>query len=352
MAFGWLAFYALVVFGLGLDGQWSAGGRNGAGREPGLGLAMTLALAISYVHRHYTFLLVYGDRETFDSRRTAFIWTPAIVFVIAAFAMRLSQGWKIPVPFVEASVSPWMVVLVITGAWNMWHTLMQRHGIARVYAGRAGAGLSTPEHGKRDKRLLFASALFTAAFVLVMRGETFSGIGNARKLLAALSWLTEGVGAIAALGLTGAVLAWCAWDWGKHEFAAELRWRERVPRLSFLASTACLLGVFWVHGPVIGYLCFGTAHAIEYVFFLHHFGRRKFAGEGKTGFVATMLRKPAASAPLIAGGLLGVFWLLTDYRSDEVYLVYYTATSLLHFLFDGWIWKVRQPRVKRTLGLR
>jgi hypothetical protein len=135
--------------------------------------------------------------------------------------------------------------------------------------------------------------------------------------------------------------------------AARLTWRERVPRLSFLASTIALLIVFVVHGPIIGYLCFGTAHAIEYVFFLHHFGRRKFAQRpDDTGVVARMLRHPLRWAPVLVGSLLAAFLLLRDVQDTEAWLVYYTATSLLHFLYDGWIWKVRKPEVARPLGLQ
>ena len=41
--------------------------------------------------------------------------------------------------------------------------------------------------------------------------------------------------------------------------------RERVARLSFWASTFALMGTFVVWGPIVGYLAFGTAHAIEYI---------------------------------------------------------------------------------------
>jgi hypothetical protein len=128
--------------------------------------------------------------------------------------------------------------------------------------------------------------------------------------------------------------------------------RARVPRWSFLSSTLALMLVFVIHGPIVGYLCFGTAHAIEYVFFLHHFGRRKFGQTpGDRGIVARMLRRPVVWAPVLVGALLAVFWLLRDFRDTEAWLVYYTATSMLHFLYDGWIWKVRKPEVARPLGL-
>lgn len=47
--------------------------------------------------------------------------------------------------------------------------------------------------------------------------------------------------------------------------------------------------------------------------------------------------------------MLLLFWLVSPYRQEQLYLVYYTSTSLLHFLFDGWIWKVRKPEVRQPL---
>jgi hypothetical protein len=140
--------------------------------------------------------------------------------------------------------------------------------------------------------------------------------------------------------------------WLRHELRADLALRARVPRWLFLASTLGLFAVFVVHGPIVGYLCFGVAHALEYVAFVHHFGQQKFArGPDIRSPAAALLRRPLHTAPLLIGGLLLAFVLLYDQRRADVYLVYYMGTSVLHFLFDGWIWKVRRPEVRAPLGV-
>lgn len=351
IAWAWVPFYVFVVFVLGLDGSWSGGGRDGHGTEPGLGLAMLLALGVSYVHRHYTFLLVYGDAETFRQRVRAYTLLPAVLFVVLALTLRW-QG-DLSVVIAGSRVQPWMGVLIITGAWNMWHTIMQRHGIGRIYAGKAGAGLQTQAHGRRDLHLLWSLVALTAVVTTMFRPSTFAGIGNARRVLRAVDpWLHGALGWSVLLAIVG-VVAFVGARWLRHERAATLTLRDRVPRLGFLLSTVALLGVFVVHGPVIGYLCFGVAHAIEYVFFFHVFGRLKFAKRevGERGVVGRMLARPWLWGPVFALVLTGVFFALVDHRKTEPYLVYYTATSLLHFLYDGWIWKVRKPEVARPLGL-
>lgn len=349
IAWAWVPFYLFVVFVLGLDGSWSIGGRDGNGTEAGLGLAMLLALGVSYIHRHYTFLLVYGDGQTFRERVRAFTLVPAALFIALALILRL-QGelrWEL----FGLKVRPWMLVLFVTGAWNMWHTLMQRYGITRIYAGKAGGGLQTRAHARRDRRLMWSAVALTAALTLMFRASTFAGIANGRRVLIAAEGVTHGVVGWTLLAIIVGGTVGIAGNWAVHERAATLVPRERIPRLNFMASTAALLLVFLVHGPIIGYLCFGVAHAVEYIFFFHVFGRRKFAGRGpeQQGLVAKLLARPLVSGPIIALVLTGLFLVLADHRKSEPYLVYYTATSLLHFLYDGWIWKVRKPEVARLL---
>lgn len=351
VAWAWVPFYAFVVFGLGLDGNWSPDGRDGNGTEPGLGLALLVALGISYVHRHYTFLLVYGDRETFRQRRRAYSLIPAVLFVGLALVLRFTNELRFEL--FGQSMRPWMLVLIVTGTWNVWHTVMQRHGLNRIYAGKAGRGLEDRAHGRRDLWLLWSAVALAAVLTLMFRGSTFGGIGNARKLWAAASPLIHGWVGWSALALISTLTLGIATRWLAIERAAELSLRERMPRLSFMSSTLALFAVFVAHGPVTGYLCFGVAHGVEYVFFFHVFGQRKFAARVPTerGLAARLLARPLVSGPCIAIALAGLFFALADRRDSEAYLVYYTATSLLHFLYDGWIWKVRKPEVGKPLGL-
>src|SRR5690606_2765694 len=98
-------------------------------------------------------------------------------------------------------------------------------------------------------------------------------------------------------------LAWVLVAWLRHELRAPARLAERLPRLAMMGSTLLLFAVFLVHGPVIGYLCFGTAHAIEYMAFVHHFGTRKYGRQGGArGAAATILRDARWAVPGLAGG--------------------------------------------------
>jgi hypothetical protein len=345
LAFCWLPFYVWAVFGLGLDGSWAAG------QSQGLAWATAVALAATYVHRHYTFVLVYGDRDTFRVRARDFVLAPLLVFAFIG-ACRGLYGASRGDSWAWLGSAAWWTVMISVGVWNVWHTLMQRYGILRIYAGKVGHGLQARDHGRRDLAVLWTSVILVSWVTLMFRASTFAGQGNARRALKiAGPWLT-GISAWALLAVL--VVAWMtAFSvWLRHELRADLELRARVPRWLFLASTLGLFVVFVVHGPIVGYLCFGVAHALEYIAFVHHFGQQKFArGPEIRSPAAALLRRPLYTAPLLIGGLLLAFVLLYDQRRADVYMVYYMGTSMLHFLYDGWIWKVRRPEVRAPLGV-
>lgn len=350
LALPWVPLYLWFVFGLRLgDGGGEvvlAGHRFDA-----LALATIVVLAITYVHRHYTFVLVYGDTQAFAANARAYLVAPIVIFLVL-FAARYGQD----VPFYEsgrARVTAWDVALVISGTWNVWHTVQQRYGILRVYAGKSGGGLEARSHARTDQRLVWSLVVAVALAVLVYRRHTFLGHESARRaLIAVLPILEAPWFTILAAALTVAVLVVIAM-WVRAEIAAPLALRQRLPRLTFLASTIALLTVFVVHGPIIGYLTFGSAHALEYLAFVHHFGERKFQARPEArGLAATLLRRPLFVAPLLAGGLAALYFALQPVSGTDLYLAYYIGSSMLHFLYDGWIWKVRKPEVAQPLGAR
>lgn len=351
LSFGWLPFYGWLVAGLGLGAEVFGGVRlAGAAADQATALAVLVALAITYVHRHYTFLVVYGDREVLAQRARAYWVAPALVVALLVFARATAN--LAPATVAGVRLSPWQVALLVTGAWNIWHTLQQRYGLLRIYAGKLGGGLERPEQARRDRALLWLTAATIAVALPVLRPGLLSGHVNAKRLGRALAPIAGAWWAWALLAGVVAALGFTLYRWLRHELRAPARAWERAPRLALMGSTLLLFALFLVHGPVIGYLCFGTAHAIEYIAFVHHYGARKYApATGRRGVAASLLRDARKALPALAGGLLLVFWLLKEQRRTDVYLIYYTATSWLHFLYDGWIWKVRRPELARTLEI-
>ena len=158
------------------------------------------------------------------------------------------------------------------------------------------------------------------------------------------TWLTSRVltGALAACAVAF-VLA--AGAWVRNEASA--RPSARLPRYVFLASTFALLGVFVVHGPVVGYLVFGVAHSVEYLAFVHHFGERKYKGAVRP--LAARALGDIRRAPLLLAPLFLAYLFLHAHRFTLAYVTYSLDDVDLALLYDGWIWRLREPKVAELL---
>ncbi len=346
LALPWVPLYLWFVFGLRLG---SGGGEVVVlgQRTDALAIAALVVLAITFVHRHYTFVIVYGDAPTFTENARSYVVTP-IVLLLVLYAARSSEDITI-----AGGATAWDVALALSGTWNVWHTVQQRYGIFRVYAGKAGHGLESRAQSRRDQRFVWSLVIAVALAMLFLRRAAFGGHDLSRRaLFVAMPYLDAPWAAPLAVVLAIGVAAVVA-DWIRAELAVSLPLAQRIPRLSFLGSTLLLFSVFLVHGPIVGYLCFGSAHALEYLAFVHHFGERKFASRTESSSVAAhLLRRPLVMAPLLIGGLVAVYAGLQSVSGTDLYLTYYIGSSMLHFLYDGWIWKVRKPEIATPLGAR
>ena len=342
LAFCWVPVYVWVVFGLGIGAEpFGYAPLSTLESQRALSLAILVVLGLTSIHRHYTFVLVYGDGPTFRERAVAYIAAPIVVFGLAALAL----GHDRPVAIAGFEIHPFTAMLIASGLWNVWHTVQQRYGILRAYAGKARGGLKTRAHSRRDRLLLWTAVLALAVLLPWSRASTFESHPNALRVLRNLEPIVDHPAYVAAVVAALAALVIVARQWWQFEREAEV---DRGPRWLFLGSTIALLVVFVVHGPIVGYLCFGAAHALEYLAFVHHFAERRFEGEHRS-VAATFLGRPIVFAPILIAGLGLLYLAMRERQGTNVYLAYYVGTSMLHFLYDGWIWKLRQPKVSAPL---
>jgi hypothetical protein len=337
LSFAWVPFFVLFVF-------WMHLGDAGTpiGRRPEFATAVLIDLGLIFAHRHYVILMVFGDRRTFDSRPRAFVAAGALILLATIVAYLL---WDIA-PLV------WQTVFALQIAWNIWHTIMQRYGIGRIYAGRAGAGLQSAEQAVRDKRLLWLGVLLVATGLLVARPDRLRETRSSEAILRMLQPAIGGVVGWLVLGALGVAFLGSFVSWASSEARAPIPLVDRIPRLAFLTSTLALLAILYVFGPVIGFLVFASAHAIEYIAFVHHFAGKSYK-DRRDGLAARILRHPLPSALAIVPLSFALYaWMrLSGVTLLAVFVVYETAMAMVHFAYDGWVWKARSPALKKPLEL-
>jgi hypothetical protein len=283
-------------------------------------------LMVNDLHRHYTFVLVYGEPEEFEKRKTLYIWLP-IVAAFVAFAFVYSKSFP--------------VLLVISVLWTMYHSVGQKYGITRIYARKAGYGEPWIEKG-----LVFSWFYYVVVAIAEKEAATLSqfdagrvvldSLGGALKYMTALSYPML----IVALGFTLLFV--------RQEYLN--RHHMSVAKVLYVMSILLLYAVFF-RSLLIGYLVFGFSHALEYIALVNIFVKTKYARRPEAhSLLARASRRLWLSSTLFGAGVVGVC-AVTQLQYAEALGIYIVGSGFLHFIYDGWIWKVRQPEVGAPLGI-
>ncbi|MEO0324269.1 MAG: hypothetical protein AAF447_15010 [Myxococcota bacterium] len=296
-------------------------------------------------------------RERRDARRVRFI-APTLVALFALAAMLPGVG--------ERSVRLGQVLngaAVFAGLWNIWHVYMQKYGIFRMYNAKSGVPDKVP--GWVD-RLLIVCWLPLYLFYVGprYRGEVFRLFSRGRELLSPLFDAFEALAGVM-LWPSIALVAFAVLNF--------LRWELKVnglrnrARLTMGLGTTLLSTTFLFLHPLKAYLAYAFSHAIEYMVFVWAFQRRRYAAPLEhRPFIERFLRWPLVTYVGTAV-VLGLAFLYLKYYGRWVFRAeaqpelaglttarwvgYWTVyQSMVHFYFDGFLWKMRLPAVRATVG--
>lgn len=307
------------------------------------------------------FLRAYGDADLFARFRTRLIVVPPLLFAVSLLCEAMH----------------WHALRCLIVFWATWHGLMQTYGFLRIYSVKSGDRSAAT--ARRD--FWATTAVFVGGFVLsdgrmlnLLQTLWYAGISE--SILAAVAPLRWG----AAAGLAGAAVWYVAGIF--HDRRERLRLESQtVPekadasrlmrpaapwnKLLLLASTAAIWG--WTGSSavdvLVGVAMFEVYHAVQYLAIVWVFnapGAQRWAAKlaGPTGElvggawgIGIYLAAIAAFGSLryVAGGTGG------DGAYNQAAGVFAAAllstSTLLHYYFDGFIWKVREPGNQEKLGV-
>lgn len=317
MTFSWIPFSLLAMANLN--------------NPEGLKSLMFSVFLFSFMHQPLSLFLVYGDPERFELRRKLFTWSP-LIFAIAIY--------------LALHVSPLLLAL-LAGAWNVEHTLMQRYGITRIYGRMSGQNQGGVELPMLFSWLLLAAAWAAADPHTMDRVASLGIRGANRSAFEVLAeWRTAAEMLLIPLSAGVLILA------GKWWIEESRRPGNRAKHL-YLASTLALFVVMMIN-PIMGFVGYVGAHSFEYFIIVNRAIEK--------GYIEPQnFRSPLGRA---ANGRLGRWGLLTGYllliattvyvlenhASFLVYSMVFFTLGALHFFYDGFIWKLRNPQVARSVG--
>ncbi|HEV3409284.1 MAG TPA: hypothetical protein VG095_03260, partial [Chthoniobacterales bacterium] len=279
----------------------------------------------------------YGDKALFRRFRVRFIVAPIALLAVCIW----SSFYNV------------QAVQLVALAWGIWHGLMQTYGFARIYDSKASP--SAAARARADFALCVA--WFVAAVLLSplrFRSALELYYDSGGPVIASWAFNVARIAVIAVLALVTAVFFWRHWT-----DARAGRGISSV-KLLLLASS---IGFWWycnngVHNILVGIALFEVFHDVQYLSIVWIYNRARVErDESIRGFMRFVFRRSGSLMGVYVGLVMayGAIALLSNgvsadaIRHTLVGIV--TASALLHFYYDGFIWKVRETETRSHLGI-
>lgn len=285
-------------------------------------------------HHLPSFLRTYGDRELFMRYRVRLILAPILFFGLTlAFSLRDLHG-----------------MLLISLCWSIWHGMMQHFGFLRIYDSKVRA--TSRLTARLDWWISFAWFGLVLVYSPNQSGSLLSSLYESGIPLIPPKYF--GSLQTVFISLTAVVTVMYVYN--------ALRGRE--PRswmkLSLLLGTFAYVYVVRVItlDPYLSVALFELLHAMQYLAIVWAFNRR-LVQTGSQGVLPRFFYLPrAASVAVYIGACLGygalalvVFTQVPDGTVKKVLEAALITSGLLHYYYDGFIWKLKQPETRRGLDL-
>lgn len=283
------------------------------------------------------FIRAYGDRDLFRRFRFRFIVAPAMLGAACLFAAFYNIH----------------ALILASVAWAIWHALMQTYGFIRIYAAKAG------ENSAFDRRLDFSVCFlwFSGAILLnenplkLMLSRWYRCGG----FLIPASWIDS------LQGLWLGLLAIASGLWIIRLIYGCVK--GSLPSPVKVLVTITSVGFYWYAYAIAGNILIGAAmfevfHDVQYLAIVWLFNRRRVEQSDNPG---AFLRFVFGRSGALIGIYVGLCFAFGSFRFLEyrladglvrnIVLAFLATSGLLHYYYDGFIWKIRETDTSQGLGL-
>jgi len=279
----------------------------------------------------------YGDRALFERFKWRFIFTPLFLLAVCtAFFWWDLKG-----------------ILLVVFFWGVWHGLMQTYGFCRIYDAKTGTfDALTRRLDFAMCVIWFATAVALSPYRLSDTLDTYYMCGGP-FIPPSMVQLGQGLILLLAVAVSGLFVAhFCRlWIIGK---------RPNPVKVALLVTSIA----FWwycnnlVANILVGIALFEVFHDVQYLSLVWIYNRNRVEKDSNIGgFMRFVFRRSGSLMGLYVGLVLAygsVSYINAHIGMDTVKRILtgvVTASTLLHFYYDGFIWKVRERSTRQSLGL-
>ena len=279
----------------------------------------------------------YGDRALFDRFKIRFVVAPLAILAVCVWS----------------SVYNIQAVQLVAMAWGIWHGMMQTYGFCRIYDAKASARAAA--RARVDLALCFA--WFSAAVLLSpMRFRTLFELyyESGGPVVPAMAVAAIRLAVVIALGLVTIAFLWRQWsDWRAARGASPVKITLLVSSIAFWWY--CNNGV---QNILVGIALFEVFHDVQYLAIVWIYNRARVERDKSIGgFMRFVFRRSGSLIGVYVGlvlayGAIGfTHSAVTAEWIRHTLIGVVTASALLHFYYDGFIWKVRETQTRSMLGI-
>jgi Flp pilus assembly protein TadD len=279
----------------------------------------------------------YGDRALFHRFKIRFIVAPLALLAVCIWS----------------SVYNIQAVQLVALAWGIWHGLMQTYGFCRIYDAKASAKAAA--RARVDLALCF-SWFLAAVLLSPIRFRSFLDLyyESGGPIVPPGFVVNLQSGVVFALAAVTALFLWRQWrDWRGAGIASPVKITLLVSSIAFWWY--CNNGV---QNILVGIALFEVFHDVQYLAIVWIYNRARVErDESVRGFMRFVFRRSGSLIGVYVGLVLayGSIALTTSGVSADaikhVLIGVVTASALLHFYYDGFIWKVRETQTRVMLGI-
>jgi len=279
----------------------------------------------------------YGDRALFERFKWRFILAPLFLLAVCtAFFWWDLKG-----------------ILLVVFFWGVWHGLMQTYGFCRIYDAKTGTfDALTRRLDFAMCVIWFATAVALSPYRLSDTLDTYYMCGGP-FIPPSVVQLGQGLILLLAVAVSGLFVAhFCRlWIIGK---------RPNPVKVALLITSIA----FWwycnnlVANILVGIALFEVFHDVQYLSLVWIYNRSRVEKDSNIGgFMRFVFRRSGSLMGLYVGLVLAygsVSYINAHIGMDTIKRILtgvVTASTLLHFYYDGFIWKVRERSTRQSLGL-
>jgi Flp pilus assembly protein TadD len=279
----------------------------------------------------------YGDRALFERFKWRFIFAPLFLLAVCvAFFWWDLKG-----------------ILLVVFFWGVWHGLMQTYGFCRIYDAKTGT------FDALTRRLDFAMCVIWFGTAVALSPYRLSDTLDTYYMCGGPfippSVVHHGQQLILFAAIAVSILFLLhfgrMWITGK---------RPNPVKVALLVTSIA----FWwycnnlVANILVGIALFEVFHDVQYLSLVWIYNRNRVEKDSNIGgFMRFIFRRSGSLIGLYVGlvfayGSLSYFNAHLGIDTVKRFLTgVVTASTLLHFYYDGFIWKVRERSTRQSLGL-